>query len=53
MDEIDADYSKQLRELLRNLLAPASIEDGLLGEWTALRRNPRTGRGYRRVAARR
>jgi hypothetical protein len=53
MDEIDAEYSKQLRELLRTLLAPKPVEAGLLGDWKALRRDRRPSAGYRSVAARR
>ena len=53
MDEIDAEYSKQLRERLRTLLAPIPIEEGSLGDWTALRRERRGVGGQQRRASRR
>jgi hypothetical protein len=53
MNEIDAEYSKQLRELFRSLLAPKPVEEGLLGDWNALRANGRTPAGHRRGTARR
>jgi hypothetical protein len=52
MEEVDLEYSKQLRELLRTLLAPTPIEAGPLGDWKVLRRDRRAG-GSRRAAARR
>jgi hypothetical protein len=53
MERIDAEYSKQLRELLRTLLSPTPVEAGPLGDWKALRRHRWSGGDSRRTPARR